>query len=187
MNVKSGKCDLKYHLLLFIAVNAFPVNVTRFPLPLADGGFTKSTALTLPRTVLSAALPRWIQGQVDVFLSCSTPSITGDNPIRPSPTASSWQYQRHGERRRLSPPPHWAQRASDGWISSVAADGMLLFSRFLSGYMKLLLPKPSTQRLSFVSWWHRKNVFFFFSLHPPVNPILNQSALSSFLSCFFLR
>lgn len=47
MNVKSGKCDLKYHLLLFITVNAFPVNVIRFPLPLAYGGFTKSTTLTL--------------------------------------------------------------------------------------------------------------------------------------------
>lgn len=47
MNVKSGKCDLKYHLLLFITVNAFPVNVIRFPLPLAHGGFTKSTTLTL--------------------------------------------------------------------------------------------------------------------------------------------
>lgn len=144
VNVKSGKCDLKYHLLLFITVNAFPVNVIRFPLPLAHGGFTKSATLTLLLTDVPASLPQWqtdleavqIQRQVDVCLSCSTPSITGDNPIRPSRTASSWQYQRQGERRRLSPPPLWAQRASDEWVSSVEAEGMLLFFRFLSRYMK---------------------------------------------------
>lgn len=191
MNVKSGKCDLKYHLLLFITVNAFPVNVIRFPLPLAHGGFTKSTTLTLLRTVLSAALPRWqtnleavqIHRQVDICLSCSTPSITGDNPIRPSQTASSWQYQRQGERRCPSPPlsePSVRQTSEShlSWLTGC------YFSAF---YLDTWNHNSQSHQLKgwalFLNDIERTMFFF----PPQVDPSLNQMVLSSFLFCFFLR
>lgn len=46
-----------------------------------------------------------IQWQVDICLSCSTPSITGDNPIIPSWTALSCNIRDGGGWRRLPPPP----------------------------------------------------------------------------------
>lgn len=192
MNVKSGKCDLKYHLLLFIAVNAFPVNVIRFPLPLTHGGFTKSTTLTLLQTVLSAALPRWqtdletvqIKRQVDVFLSCSTPSITGDNPIRPSPTASSWQYQRHGEWRRLSPPPSETSVRRTGESHQSRLTGCCYFSAF---YLDTWNHNSQSHQFKGSALFLDGNKRTFFFPHPQVNPSLNQLVLSSFLFCFFLR
>lgn len=146
MNVKSGKCDLKYHLLLFITVNAFPVNVIGVPLPLAHGGFTKSTTLTLLRTVLSVH-PRpptdpeavHIHRQVDVCVSPSTPSTAGDNSITNCFIMAKSETGR--EAWRLSRPAHWARSASDERASSVVADGMLLFFRFLSRIHEIITPK----------------------------------------------
>lgn len=147
--------------------------------------------LWLLRTVVPASLPQWqtdleavqIQRQVDVCLSCSTPSITGDNPIRPSRTASSWQYQRQGERRRLSPPPSEpsVRQTSESHLSKLR--GCCYFSAF---YLDTWNHNSQSHQLKGWALFLddiERTMFFF----PQVDPSLNQMVLSSFLFCFFLR
>lgn len=112
LNVKSGKWDLKYHLLLLSQLMHFLCVSVAFLSLLPMGTSPNPWILTLLWTVLSANIlgptsadlePVQIHRQVDIFLSCSAPSFTGNNRIRASQTASSWQYQ--SNRRRLLHPP----------------------------------------------------------------------------------